>query len=112
MQKEHLTTAQLDAYRRRTLAPADLLAVDRHLSACDECREELAQPGAMAWRVLESSLRSKHLTHEQLANYADGKLESEEARCHLEQCAACRVEAADLRRLAAELDSCDRLTKA
>lgn len=53
----HLTQRQVEEYQRRALSPRELLAVDDHLAACEECRLRLAagEPlsGALAaWEEL------------------------------------------------------------
>jgi hypothetical protein len=53
----HLAQEQIDGYRRRTLAPADLLAVDDHLTECPECRLRVAEGADLggsiaAWEAL------------------------------------------------------------
>jgi hypothetical protein len=39
---EHLSAEQIARYRKRTIAPGELLQVDDHFSQCAECRERLA----------------------------------------------------------------------
>jgi len=38
----HLSKQQVEAYQRRTLSPAELVAVDDHIASCPECRLRLA----------------------------------------------------------------------
>jgi hypothetical protein len=38
----HLTERQVEEYQRRALSPRELLAVDDHIAACEECRLRLA----------------------------------------------------------------------
>jgi Putative zinc-finger len=49
----HLSTDQLERYRRRALPAAELLALDDHIAACEPCRERLAaaEPLADAWET-------------------------------------------------------------
>ncbi|HLH20558.1 MAG TPA: zf-HC2 domain-containing protein, partial [Bryobacteraceae bacterium] len=49
MSSAHLTDDQISRYGSRTLAPADLLALDGHIAECEDCRGRLAQAGN-AWR--------------------------------------------------------------
>ena len=53
---EHLTDEQVERYRRRTLPPAELLAVDDHVQACPACRRRLAagEPLAAARAAFEA----------------------------------------------------------
>jgi hypothetical protein len=100
---EHLSDKQLAAFRLRRLTPADLLAVDDHLAACEECRLKL--PEAVVGRAF-GALRAQletgpptHLTYEQMERYVDGGsdgVEREIAEAHLDACAGCADETADL----------------
>src|ERR1700694_5604858 len=38
---DHLTKNDVDLYQRRSLPPTRLLALDDHLSGCEECRDRL-----------------------------------------------------------------------
>jgi hypothetical protein len=102
---EHLSAAQIEDWRRRRLAPKELLGADDHLAGCQECR-----------RLVESSLNSDavalyaelaaetavgtHPAFEQSAAYVDGLLTGEARRMmedHLASCAECAPLVADLR---------------
>lgn len=102
---KHLSSAQVENYQRRKLAPADLLGVDDHLAECAECR-----------RLIESTLNNDvaglyadlttevaagpHLTFDQSAAYVDGLSTGEERRMiedHLASCALCAPLTDDLR---------------
>jgi hypothetical protein len=104
---EHFSTEQVRHYLRRSMTPAELLAADDHLSACDACRERLAQ--AARPEALVSNLRSglkaearrapRHLAYEQLAAYVDdsmGEVEREIVDSHLSVCPLCKEEMRDL----------------
>jgi hypothetical protein len=39
---EHLTREQIDRYARRRAGVDEILAIARHLEACDECRDRAA----------------------------------------------------------------------
>lgn len=56
----HLTTQQLEAYRRRTLEPAELLALDDHLAECAACRRRLREviPARAALLALQTNLEN------------------------------------------------------
>ena len=82
MNVTHPTAAQLDRYRRRTAAPAEMLEVDTHIAACDRCFEALSADA--------------HLTFEQLVDITEGR---ESGAPHLALCPMCRRELEDLQRL-------------
>ena len=102
----HLSPEQKGLYLRRALPPAELLAADDHLAACEACRRALRQEAA-ADRALAAMLGSflapektaAHLTYEQLAAYVDHEsvaAEREAVEGHLSVCAQCKEEARDL----------------
>jgi hypothetical protein len=107
----HLEPDEIAGYERRTLAPAHLLDVDDHLARCGRCRQmvadeaRLSQAAAAIRRDLSTTgtVESvEHPTHEQFASYVDGDLESVEGElleAHLEGCAFCAEDVADLRAL-------------
>jgi hypothetical protein len=57
-QPDHLTDEQIAHYHARTLAPAQLLAVDDHLAHCEECRDLLyhAADAGSQIRALQADL--------------------------------------------------------
>ncbi|SRR5579883_591694 len=97
MSSAHLTDDQISRYGSRTLAPADLLALDGHIAECEDCRGRLAQAGN-AWREA-ARLRADldgHLDYHATVACAEGGGTPEQRR-HLEECAMCRDEVEDLR---------------
>ncbi|HXA48783.1 MAG TPA: hypothetical protein VNV86_00695 [Candidatus Acidoferrum sp.] len=93
----HLTAEQIARYQTRTLVTAELLAVDRHLAACAECRSAIYREiGAQAQLDALRSRFSEHLTYEQVAACAQGSGDAA-AEAHLKECASCREEVEDLR---------------
>lgn len=106
---DHLSSRTIERYRRRELPPAQLLAVDDHIAACPACREQLAagesSPAAGAAQSFEAELSRAgeepfHLPYELLAAYVDDQadpVDREIAEGHLEGCAQCAAELADLR---------------
>ena len=69
----HLTAEQFARYQARTLEPAELLAVDRHLAGCGDCRAAIYRKvGAQAQLDDLRSRFSEHLTYEQVAACAQG----------------------------------------
>jgi hypothetical protein len=109
----HLNADQLDRYRKRRLAPADLLAADDHLSCCDLCYDALDSDKDRA-EMLGSAARTlcpvapagtpvaadaSHIAAEELFDYTDGNLERERRdaiQAHLQDCRDCRMQATDL----------------
>jgi hypothetical protein len=106
---EHITEESLIAYGKRELAAAETLAVQKHISACEICREKLARKFDAP--KMFSALREdfafddladepEHLPYERLALFADGKLddvEREIAESHFAVCAECSKDLTDLR---------------
>jgi hypothetical protein len=93
----HLTAEQFARFQARTLEPAELLAVDRHLASCDECRSALyREMGAEAQLSGLRSRFSEHLTYGQVAAAAEGAGDAA-SDAHLKECASCREEVEDLR---------------
>jgi hypothetical protein len=106
----HPTFEQLEAWQRRTLDPARLLEVDRHLSGCAGCRRGLlARVGAPS---LPEEVRAMpeplHLAYEQLSGYVDGTLspgQREQVDAHTFICASCKRELGDLERFELQLSN-------
>jgi hypothetical protein len=113
---KHLSAAQIVNYRRRMLAPAELLGVDDHLAECAECRRLIESTlnndaaGLYAGLTAEAAA-GPHLSFDQSAAYVDGLPTGEERRMiedHLASCAICAPLLDDLRafrnEIAPELD--------
>jgi hypothetical protein len=105
---EHLSEEQFNRYRHRTLAPAELLEVDRHIAQCEAClarlwRESDAIPPL---RDLRSQL-SEHLDYDRIVACAEGASSGPCAR-HMEECELCRAEVDVLRDFRAQLTSARR----
>jgi hypothetical protein len=102
---EHFTSAQIANWRRRNLAPAELLTADDHLAGCVECRrlvESALDNDAMGLYagLAEGAAVGQHLSFDQSAAYVDGLLTGAERRMiedHLASCARCAPLATDLR---------------
>lgn len=102
----HLSPEQKGLYLERALPPAELLAADDHLAACETCRGSLREraaekrPLAAALGSLLSAERAAaHLTYEQLAAYVDHEADAAEREAiegHLGGCSMCKEEARDL----------------
>ncbi len=106
---EHISTEAFERYAARTSAPTETLAVQRHVAACEMCREKLAQffDAEKAFVGLQNDFafddfagEPEHLPYEQLALFVDGKLdavENEIMQSHLAICLECEKDLADLR---------------
>lgn len=108
---EHLTEEQFFGYRSRTLAPAELLEVDRHIAQCEACLGHLwRESGPVpALRDLRSQF-AEHLDYDQVVACAEGTpaIGSEE---HLVECPLCRAEVKDLREFRTELNAAPQAPK-
>jgi anti-sigma factor RsiW len=100
---QHLTNRDMELFANNELPPAELLAFDRHLRECSECRNLLTRMPGDPDRIhdlrkaLGGFVVGGHLTYEELAGYADGGLAPDvlpKAESHLHACAACRGEIA------------------
>ncbi len=94
---EHLSEDQFHRYRHRTLAPGELLEVDRHIAQCETClarlwRESDAIPPLQGLR----NQLSEHLNYEQIVACAEGAAAGPCER-HLAECELCRAEVDELR---------------
>jgi hypothetical protein len=101
---EHLTEEQFNRYRHRTLAPAELLDVDRHIAQCEACLARLwkESDAIPPLRDLRSQL-SEHLDYEQIVACAENA-SSEAHERHLAECELCRAEVDVLRQFRAQLN--------
>ncbi len=107
----HLTNQQFAGFQARTLAPAELLAVDQHLADCVECRDRLAReihaPEQLAGL---RELLSEHLEYHQLVAAAQGTPDSA-SDAHLAVCPMCRDEVEDLRQFQSSLKTRPRVVE-
>jgi hypothetical protein len=107
-QPEHLTDEQFAQYQSRTLAPAELLAVDAHIALCSPCRDRLYREGQAGTQLrrLKADFAG-HLEYDQIADCANGSFPPDVAQ-HLKECDMCRAEVDDLTEFRAELKSAPR----
>ena len=113
----HVTKNDLTRLRSRTLTPEENLAVLRHLESCPECAAtavDAIDPRTVAesWSSTLHATLGDHLRGDELSDYVDGSLTPaalRDAEAHLEHCAVCREDAADLRRLAGRRPSWRRV---
>lgn len=111
----HLSTQRVEEYLQRVLPEAELLAVDNHLTACEECRQRLSaniQVGTVLsdfhHRLISDvpEIESDHLSYEQLEALVDSELKNDKhnaLQIHLEVCESCAKEVNDLRAFRAKL---------
>jgi hypothetical protein len=108
---KHLDAETLRSYRAKRLPPAGLLAADEHLAGCDECREQSlgGEDGAAAGSLIEALTlaevndEEEHLSYDTLESWVDARLSPREHRAasaHLQSCARCVGDLADLRDVA------------
>jgi anti-sigma factor RsiW len=101
----HLPKDALVRLRAHALPPEELLAAVSHLESCSECAARAADDvgssaAAEMWRAALDAADDDHLRDERLFDYADGRLSAdarEAAEAHLEHCATCRDDVADIR---------------
>ena len=102
---EHVTQEMLDRLARRELGPNEIRTALRHIGGCDECARRASLPLEARIDSLAADLTADdgitaHLDPEsELMAYVDGTMpaaERELAESHLEECAMCRAEVADL----------------
>ena len=105
---EHLSDAELEAFVRRASAPSTLIETDAHLSVCADCRQRLAgiaRAGSLYAGARKAVLQDDgmpHLSYVEVRAAAEGR-PSKMAVRHLESCAECRDEVADLARFTVTL---------
>src|ERR1051325_7677021 len=96
-QTDHLSDMEIARYSGQTLAPAELLAADRHLAGCDECYARLLATAGADDRLraanrafhLDDDEQTEHIPYEQLVALVDHQLDDidrEIAESHLEFC--------------------------
>jgi hypothetical protein len=103
----HLTGGEIDRFRRRALAPGELVAIADHLAGCGDCRARVATPAdvAAAGSQFETAIgvAESHVPEDDVHAYVDGTLDSArrvEVEAHLEQCAMCADEIKNLQQFA------------
>jgi hypothetical protein len=103
----HLRPEQIERYRRRTLAPREILEIDDHLVVCQMCRRQLLDEARLTRAVvsIQGQVASPAggescPSEEALTAYVDGA-DDDSARAtiesHLEAHPACRAEVDDLK---------------
>jgi hypothetical protein len=109
----HPSAGLLAAYFQRRLRPAQLLALDDHVTQCGICRERLRDTVAADHALV--SLRNsverdpapdEHLTAERLHAYVENRsdtIDCELAAAHLAICKLCQSQAEQIDRLRSSL---------
>lgn len=92
----HPSREQLIEYRYGTLSPGELVAVDRHLAACPDCRTDLAALAthSSAAEIISAvrQAEDEHLTYDQMDAWVEDQLDQsgrELVMAHIALCAAC-----------------------
>jgi anti-sigma factor RsiW len=111
---KHLTQDQTEDYCRRKLSAEELLSVSDHLGLCDACRQQVERTlnSDAMFLALQSELFAEepetpplglqrtHVTSQEIAEYVDGILRSEElqwVKDHLTSCEQCGLAVDELR---------------
>jgi len=105
---EHLAESLIERYRQRQLNPAELLALDEHLTACAACRGQMRAALSLAGAParLQNGLvfvenEGDHLANGQLRAYLREQLDAvdrELAESHLDFCERCQSRLGELQR--------------
>src|SRR5436190_482902 len=96
---DHITDTQIEGFRHARLDAAQLLQVTDHLAVCHQCRERSIPNGVLSIKIahLQENIE-RHLTDEELMAWVDAaEVEHPDfVEAHLEKCAPCRQELAEL----------------
>jgi hypothetical protein len=99
----HVSTETLDRFRRRQLAPAELVAMAKHLHECSLCASGSVTDEADHVRAALGNSPADaafvHIAPDQLIAYVDGDLDAADRElvdAHLDECAMCKAEMLDL----------------
>lgn len=108
MSSAHLTENEIDRYRRKVMAAKELFAANEHVSVCDNCYQRYTEGEDFetGYNFIRSEMReaeqevADHLRYEEMVAYVNGELNEADgdiSRTHLEECAQCDSDVADLR---------------
>lgn len=99
---EHFDRDVLGAYLAGSLNAKEMMAVDRHLPGCAQCRALLPRIDARGpLRGLTPNARTAHLSFAQMEAYSDRRSDDSAAvEAHIAHCAMCRRELADMQAFA------------
>jgi hypothetical protein len=100
----HLTDEQLQHYRARSLAAAELLEASAHLADCEDCRTRVASLAELRSAIdsIRAGLTIQHPTYDEMAAHIDGH-ESDFVESHVRECEPCAADLHELRRLQEEI---------
>ena len=100
----HLTDEQLQRYRARSLAAADLLEASAHLADCEACRARIASAAELRSAIgsIRAGLTIQHPSYDEMAAHIDGH-ESDFIESHVRECQPCAADLQELRRLQEEI---------
>src|SRR5947207_15920081 len=105
LEAAHLTEEQVERFQHRTLEPAELLDVDRHLAGCADCRNLLArESGTQSYLAELRTQLSEHLEYDEIVAGAEGTADAAVLR-HLAECAMCPSAVEDLREFRGQLNA-------
>ena len=104
----HLAKQEVERFRQRSLSPAELISVCRHLEDCEACRGQVGDEDQFqnAFIALVPGLERMtdeepfHLSAEQIEAYVNrkaGEVDAEIIESHLEDCPACAAGLRDLK---------------
>jgi len=104
---DHPELNSMEAFSRRALPAAEMVALSQHLTVCDACREAMTalalrgkNPAQIDWFPTEDA--ALHLSEEEIAAAAQNQNTLDaDGRTHLAACASCRHEVDELLRLSA-----------
>jgi hypothetical protein len=103
----HPTSAQIARYRNRSATAEELLWVDSHIGACDQCHAAVAVDVADAVvPALAPAEENDHVTYDEMEQWVDGRIsdvEREIVAGHIEKCNRCHEELRNLERDSKEL---------
>jgi hypothetical protein len=100
----HLTDEQIQCYRDRSLAAADLLEASAHLADCEACRTRVASLAELRSAIdsIRAGLTIQHPTYDEMAAHVDGH-ESDFVESHVRECEPCAADLHELQRLQEEI---------
>src|SRR5205814_7307348 len=103
---EHLSMEQLERLRKGMLSPQEILSVDEHISACEECRNKIGDDDKIRasirfWKadLEQASKELDHPSYEELKEYIEGRLDEVDREIidsHMDLCTLCRMKVEEM----------------